>query len=78
MTTIDCGMLPPKFDLFTHLLESYGPTMTPNDVGKALRCHPSHVRAMCQSGELPGVKIGERWHVPTAKLAEILEGGTVL
>ena len=56
-----------------YLFREYGPTMTPNDVGKVLHRHPSHVRAMCQSGELPGVKIGERWHVPTAKLAEIIE-----
>lgn len=60
---------------FDFLLDKYGPTMTPSQVAKVLHRHPSHIRALCQSGELPGVRIGERWHIPTAKLAAMLEGG---
>ena len=58
-----------------YLLDRYGVTMTPADVAEVLHCHASHVRALCQSQELPAVRIGERWHVPTAKLAALLEGG---
>ena len=65
----------PSFDLFGHLLEKYGPTMTPNDASEVLRCHPSHVRELLKVGELPAVKIGNRWRIPTARLAEMLEGG---
>lgn len=68
----------PSFDLFGHLLEKYGPTMTPSDVGEVLHRHPSHIRALCQSGVLPAVRIGERWHISTAKLAQIIEGSEQL
>lgn len=57
------------------LLDRYGVSMSSGNVAEVLHCHPSHVRALCQTGELPGVRIGERWHIPTAKLAELLEGG---
>lgn len=60
---------------FECLFEKYGPTMTPNDVGEVLHRHPSHIRMLCQSGKLPAVRIGERWHISTSRLAEILEGG---
>lgn len=56
------------------LLEKYGPTMTPDHAGDVLHRHPSHIRALCKSGELPGVKVGDRWLIPTAKLAEIIDG----
>ena len=58
------------------LEERYGLTMTPNHAGEVLHRHPSHIRAMCQNGTLPAVRIGERWHIPTAKLAAIFEGGS--
>lgn len=58
-----------------YLLEKYGATMRPGDVAEVLRCHPSHVRAMCQRGELPAVRLGDRWHIITVKLASQLEGG---
>ena len=54
------------------LFDKYGPTMTPNCAAKILHMHPSHVRALCKSGDLPAVKIGERWIIPTAKLVAIL------
>lgn len=57
-----------------YLLDKYGLTMTPNDVGEVLHSHPSHVRALCQTGELPAFRLGERWHISTAKLAEIIDG----
>lgn len=57
------------------LLDRYGVTMTPADVSEVLHCHPSHVRALCRSGELPGVRVGDRWLVPTSKLAIIIDGG---
>ena len=60
---------------YEYLLDRYGVTCTTANVAEVLHCHPSHVRVLCQSGELPGVRIGDRWHVPTAKLATLLEGG---
>ena len=60
--------------MFDYLLERYGATMSTAHVAEVLHCHPSHVRALCQRGELPAVRIGERWHVPSAKLAALLEG----
>lgn len=62
--------------IYNHLVEQFGMTMTPNDVASVLGCHPSHVRAMCQAGELPAVRIGERWFIPTARFAAILEGSS--
>lgn len=59
-----------------YLLDIYGATMTTTQAAEVLHNHPSHVRALCQAGELPAVRIGKRWFIPTAKLAEMLEGGS--
>ena len=56
------------------LLEKYGATMTPNEAGAVLRHHPAHIRALCQRGELPAIKIGGTWRILTVKLAAMLEG----
>ena len=56
------------------LYTTYGPTMISNHVAEVLHCHPSHVRALCQRGELPAVRIGDRWHIVTAKFADLLDG----
>ena len=55
------------------LKERYGQTMTPKDVGEVLHQHPAHIRALCRNGQLPAVLIGERWHIPTAEFASVLE-----
>ena len=60
-----------------YLISRYGVTITPKDAAKVLHQHPVHIRALCQSGKLPAVRIGDRWHIPTAKLAEIIEAGDV-
>ena len=60
-----------------YLFERYGPTMTPRDAGEVLHRHPAHIRALCQSGELPAARIGDRWHIATVKLAELWEGGAL-
>ena len=57
-----------------YLLETYGPTMTPAHVGGVTHRHPSHIRALCQAGELPAVKVGGRWLIVTAKLGAMLDG----
>ena len=56
------------------LEEKYGSTMTAKDVAAELRSHPSHVRELCRDGKIPAVQIGNRWRIPTAKFAAILEG----
>lgn len=43
------------------------------NVADVLGCSQSHVRAMCQRGDLPAVRIGERWVVPTTKLARLID-----
>ena len=63
--------------LFQELTQKYGVTMSPGDAAKVLHHHPTHIRNMCKRGELPAVRIGARWHIPTAKLAEMLEAGDV-
>lgn len=59
-----------------YLLEEYGATMTATQTAEVLHQHPSHIRALFQAGELPGVRIGKRWHISTRKLAQIIEGGS--
>ena len=62
------------FSMCDYLLEKYGPVMRSNDVSEFLKCHPSHVRAMCQEGELPAIQIGKRWFVSSTKLGQMFEG----
>ena len=45
---------------YEELHEKYGPTMRTADVAQVLNMHPSHVRALCQQGDLPCVRIGSR------------------
>lgn len=63
--------------MLDYLISKYGITMTPNQVAKELHQHPTHVRALCQSGELPAVRIGGRWHVPTEAFYALLKGAFV-
>lgn len=58
------------------MLDRFGPTMTPVQVAEMLGKHPTPVREMCASGELPAIKIGGRWRIPTVRLATMLDGGT--
>ena len=60
--------------LVQELTEKFGATMTPKDVGEVLHQHPTHIRELCKSGQLPAVQIGNRWHIQTAKFAAILDG----
>lgn len=60
--------------LIQKLEEKYGSTMTPKDVAAELHSHPTHVRELCRDGKIPSVQIGNRWHIPTAKFAAIIEG----
>ena len=64
-----------KAEILDALTEAYGMTLSPNEVATVLHLHPTHVRAMCQEGKLPAVKFGNRWRIPTVKLAELLEEG---
>lgn len=52
----------------------YGHAATTAQAADELQMSKSHVRAMCESGELPAVRLGSRWRIPTAKLAAILDG----
>lgn len=57
------------------LIEKYGPTTTPDEIAPTLHMHPSTCRRLLAEGALPGVKVGKAWIIPTAKLADMLEGG---
>lgn len=57
------------------LMDRYGPTMTTTMGGEVLHRHPSHIRKLCQEGELPAVQIGNRWHIVTTRLGAMLDGG---
>jgi excisionase family DNA binding protein len=45
------------------------PLLTLHDVGKALGKTPRAVRHMIQRGQLPAVRLGREFRVPTAALA---------
>lgn len=60
---------------YEYLLEKYdSATLTPAQFAAETHRHPTHIRALLQKGELPGVRIGSRWVIPIGKAAEILEG----
>jgi excisionase family DNA binding protein len=63
----DCSM-------HAQLLALHGVTMTPDDAAPVLHKHPATVRKLCAQGELPCVKLGKSWLIPTAKLAAYLDG----
>ena len=65
---------PAEFSLFDYLFSKYGPVMRTADVAEVLHCHPSHVRALCKKGELPAVRIGDRWVIPVHKMVDLLDG----
>lgn len=44
--------------------------LTPDDVAERLKMHRDTVRRLLRSGEIPGVKIGRSWRVPSDKLAQ--------
>lgn len=57
------------------LEKEYGATMKPSQVAEVLQQHPTHIRSLCASGELPAVRIGNRWHILTGQFADMLESG---
>lgn len=60
-----------------YLVARYGLTLATADFAREFHCHPSHVRDMCAKGILPAVRIGERWRIPAAKVAAIIESGVL-
>lgn len=63
--------------MLDYLISKYGITMTPNQIAEELHQHPTHVRAMYQSGKLPAVRIGSRWYVPTEAFYALFEDAFV-
>lgn len=45
-----------------------------DEVARILRMAPTTVRKRLKDGDLPGVKIGGEWRVPTARLEALLNG----
>ena len=63
-----------RYSCFDELHEQHGPVMSTAAVAKLMHSHPSHIRAMAQSGDLPAVRVGSRWKFPTAKIAALVDG----
>lgn len=63
--------------MLDYLISKYGTTMTPSQIAKELHRHPTYVRVMCQSGQLPAVRIGGRWYVPTEAFYTLFEDAFV-
>lgn len=59
--------------MINYLESTYGPVMTPDQIAEVLHCHPSHVRQLCQKGELPAVQVGKRWFVATFQFAALVD-----
>lgn len=47
--------------------------LTPEGAGKMLSVHPETVRRMARAGEIPALKIGNRWRFDPAELREWLK-----
>lgn len=52
--------------------------MNTAETAELCRCSESHVRAMCQRGELPAVRFGGRWLVKRRELESMLGISEVL
>ena len=61
-------------DTKEYLLRTYGATMTPEQVARELHKSGTHVRALCENGEIPAARIGKRWFVQTIAFADLICG----
>lgn len=61
---------------FPHLSEALPQLARIDEIQGYLGMHPKTIERQLRSGELPGLKIGGRWYVHVAKLAELLERRT--
>lgn len=58
------------------LVASYGLMLSSDNAADVFGCSASHMRAMCASGEIPAIKVSQRWRIPAVKLAAIIDGET--
>jgi excisionase family DNA binding protein len=58
---------------YPHLSEILPQLALPDEVAPLLGLTPLGVVRQCRQGKLPGVKIGNRWLIHVAKLAEQLD-----
>lgn len=49
--------------------------ITTERLAALLGVHVNTARALCRSGKVPAVRIGNRYYVPKARLAEFVAGG---
>lgn len=49
--------------------------ITTERLAALLGVHVNTARTLCRTGELPAVKIGARYYVPRARLADFVAGG---
>lgn len=60
---------------FGYLSDKYGSaTLTASQFAAETHHHPSHIRALFQRGDLPGVRIGSRWCITLANAAAAIDG----
>lgn len=48
----------------------YPDLLTPAHLARLLGTSEHTVREQCRNGELPAVKVGQRWYVPKSRFAE--------
>lgn len=56
------------------LLSGYPDLLRPSHIAELLGYSCAQVRELCRSGELPAVKVGNRWFVPKSKFLERVGG----
>lgn len=52
--------------------EGYGSLLSTRDLEEILEVCPNTARALCANGKVPAVKIGAKWYVSAARLAEMM------
>lgn len=64
------------FTMLDYLKAKYDKaTLEPNELAHEAGRSGSHIRRMCQRGEINAVRIGNRWVIPIAECAALLGGG---
>lgn len=61
-------------------LGEYPHMLTPTLIAEIMGCSATHIRALCNEGKLPAVKVGKgRWYIPKPHFIEMLaaKGGVL-
>ena len=59
---------------YMYLQEKYGATMTLRQFAAETHRSVSNLRKKMSDGEIPGIQLGTRWVISTAKAASLIDG----